>query len=329
MLFRYLRGYRYDVAQAIEALERSLQWREENKIDDIKGKAEGLSQMEFPNAENAMKYGPHMLDAGFQKNGNPFSIDRSGLLDPQGFVDNVKLDDLMLYQYYNLEKKIAQISKLTKENNRFFCTSKVFDLNGLGFKHLHRQALGNMQTMLAVGQANYPEMIDKIFVVNAPSMFSTLWALIKPMLNPRTCAKVVVLGSGSYDQLYEYIDPSELPVWLGGYNLNDMSAAYDPKEGCADIYVRARSTETKRVPVKAGEKAVWDIRISNFDVIVEVTFEYADSNKKDVLVEKKKYKDAINGELQSTEAGTLVVSFDNSYSFMTGKTVPCRIGILH
>jgi hypothetical protein len=47
------------------------------------------------------------VDAGFQKNGNPFSIDRAGLLDPQGFVDNVKLDELMLYQFYNLEKKVT------------------------------------------------------------------------------------------------------------------------------------------------------------------------------------------------------------------------------
>jgi hypothetical protein len=198
-------------------------------------------------------------------------------------------------------------------------------MSGFGFKHLHRQALGNMQQMLAVGQANYPEMIDKIIVVNSPTMFSALWTVVRPMLNPRTASKVVVLGS-SLDPLYDLIDPKELPVWLGGYNLNDLTATYDGKDGCADIYVGARSTLTKKIPLQAGEKAVWDIRINKIDVIVEVVFE-ANDGTKTVLAERQKYKSSLNGEHKCETAGTLVVSFDNSYSFMTGKTVPSRIGI--
>jgi hypothetical protein len=60
MLFRYLRGYRYEIQPAIEALERSIKWRDENKIDEIKVKADGCAQMDFPNAAAVMRYGPQM-----------------------------------------------------------------------------------------------------------------------------------------------------------------------------------------------------------------------------------------------------------------------------
>jgi hypothetical protein len=199
-------------------------------------------------------------------------------------------------------------------------------LSGLGFKHLNRAALDNMKKLLAVGQANYPEMIDKIFVVNAPTVFTTLWTFVKPMLNARTCSKVVVLGQHSQEKLHEFIDPRELPVWLGGYNLNDPTAAYDPKEGCVDIYVGARSVLEKKIPLKSGEKGEWDIRITNIDVNIGIVFESAKEGKQ-VLYEKTKTNRNIKGHHVANEDGFLIVTFDNSYSFLTGKSVPCRIGI--
>ncbi|RYH13138.1 hypothetical protein EON65_36405 [archaeon] len=39
-------------------------------------------------------------------------------------------------------------------------------------------------------QVNYSETLEKLHVVDAPFIFSTCWALIRPWLDPVTAAKV-------------------------------------------------------------------------------------------------------------------------------------------
>jgi hypothetical protein len=41
-------------------------------------------------------------------------------------------------------------------------------------------------------QDNYPEMLGRICIINAPMVFKAVWALVKPMLNPRTLNKIQV-----------------------------------------------------------------------------------------------------------------------------------------
>lgn len=41
-------------------------------------------------------------------------------------------------------------------------------------------------------QDNYPEMLGRICIINAPMVFKALWGLVKPMLNPRTISKIQV-----------------------------------------------------------------------------------------------------------------------------------------
>jgi hypothetical protein len=39
-------------------------------------------------------------------------------------------------------------------------------------------------------------MLGRICIINAPMVFKAVWALIKPMLNPRTLNKIQVGATG-------------------------------------------------------------------------------------------------------------------------------------
>lgn len=41
-------------------------------------------------------------------------------------------------------------------------------------------------------QANYPEYLGHMFIINAPLVFSAMWRLIKPWLEERTHKKIQV-----------------------------------------------------------------------------------------------------------------------------------------
>ena len=55
-----------------------------------------------------------------------------------------------------------------------------------------------------------------MFIVNAPFLFSGVWAIIKPWLDKKTRDKISIHGSGFLKELLPLIDKENLPDFLGG-----------------------------------------------------------------------------------------------------------------
>lgn len=67
-----------------------------------------------------------------------------------------------------------------------------------------------------------------MFIVNAPMLFSGIWAAIKPWIDEKTRNKIVIIGSGFKEKLLEIIDPENLPEFLGGSSKTDLSVNAGP-----------------------------------------------------------------------------------------------------
>lgn len=67
-----------------------------------------------------------------------------------------------------------------------------------------------------IGQDYYPECMGKFYLINAPFMFSTVWMIIKPWLDPVTVSKIDILSNNYKDKLLEQIPIENLPKDLGG-----------------------------------------------------------------------------------------------------------------
>lgn len=68
----------------------------------------------------------------------------------------------------------------------------------------------------SIGQNHYPETMGFMFIINAPYLFSTVWSLVKPWLDPATQEKIHILGKNYKTELLKYIPPQNLPKNLGG-----------------------------------------------------------------------------------------------------------------
>ncbi|KAF2111067.1 putative phosphatidylinositol/phosphatidylcholine transfer protein [Lophiotrema nucula] len=63
----------------------------------------------------------------------------------------------------------------------------------------------------------FPEVIDTIYVLNAPSYFSKIWYLVKRFVDPNTASKLVILTSEEVlPTLTQTIDLENIPVQYGG-----------------------------------------------------------------------------------------------------------------
>lgn len=55
-----------------------------------------------------------------------------------------------------------------------------------------------------------------MFIVNAPMLFTAIWAIIKPWLDEKTQKKITIIGSSFKEKLLELVAPENLPEFLGG-----------------------------------------------------------------------------------------------------------------
>ncbi|KAH8053164.1 hypothetical protein JL722_9831 [Aureococcus anophagefferens] len=92
--------------------------------------------------------------------------------------------------------------------------SIIMDMRGLGARHV--RGVPAFGAMMKVCEPNYPERLKHVFIVRAPWIFASLYALVKPLLNETTASKVAILGDDFATTLLKYIPKETLPVDLGG-----------------------------------------------------------------------------------------------------------------
>ena len=96
------------------------------------------------------------------------------------------------------------------------CLMHIIDLNGVGVKHFW-SLRAHLQKAAGMATSHYPESVDKIFIVGAPSFFPTIWGYITKWFDPAITSKISVLSAAkSLDVLTSHIHPDDLPKCFGG-----------------------------------------------------------------------------------------------------------------
>jgi hypothetical protein len=93
------------------------------------------------------------------------------------------------------------------------CT--IMDMKGVGVGKIS-SVYGYLKSVSAISQDYYPERLGKLYIINAPWGFSSVFSFVKGFLDPVTVAKIHVLGSGYQTELLNQIPAENLPTQFGG-----------------------------------------------------------------------------------------------------------------
>lgn len=233
-LLRFLRARKFDLARAKEMIINCENWRKSFGVDDI------VKSFDFKEKEEVDKYYPqfyHKMD----KDGRPIYIEQLGKLDIKALYAVTTQERQLQRLVWEYEKfltdRLPACSVAVGQPVETSCT--ILDLQNVGLANFYKVKDYVMQAS-KIGQDYYPECMGKFYIINAPYLFSTVWAFVKPWLDEVTVAKIAILGSNYKGTLLEQIPAENLPASLGGAcnceggcSLADQGPWRDPKTQAA------------------------------------------------------------------------------------------------
>jgi len=138
-------------------------------------------------------------------------------IDVKPFLKAFKPDDILRYHIYCQEDVCQRIKQsIVKQNTPLWGNIVVEDLSGLSWKHSYRPAFSLMKRTVEIDEANYPETLKCLYVINAPKIFSVMWKVVKPWFDPQTLSKIKIFSTDYKEALLSDIDVDNLPVQYGG-----------------------------------------------------------------------------------------------------------------
>ncbi|CAO3630699.1 unnamed protein product [Cunninghamella blakesleeana] len=208
VVLRFLRARKWDLDAGYNMLVNCLRWRLVMRVDDITALGETGLQKELEQLKPGM--GESFLDnlhsnksvlGGPDKDGRGISYInvRFHKKEDQDF-ETIKL--MTLY--------VMETSRMIVHQPVESCCI-VFNLEGFTLANMD---FDFVKFLLGCFEAYYPETLGSCLIHKAPWVFSTVWTMITPLLDPVVASKIHF--TKNIDELATYVNKDVLPDFLTG-----------------------------------------------------------------------------------------------------------------
>eukprot|EP00475_Leptophrys_vorax_P030500 TRINITY_DN4574_c0_g2_i1.p1 TRINITY_DN4574_c0_g2~~TRINITY_DN4574_c0_g2_i1.p1 ORF type:complete len:312 (+),score=80.39 TRINITY_DN4574_c0_g2_i1:125-1060(+) len=210
----FVRGYWQEQDRAettYSYLKRTLEYRKDMDSD-------GLLNKTLEKEEKYLHLWPYDYH-GTDKRGHVVYYERTAFANPSVLLSSlterelqechIQMQEVLMWLKNQTTEKIGALT---------YKSIVIMDMQDFGFQHLSTTFYNPIKSILTIDQYYYPETLYKLFVINAPFSFRTLWAVVKPWLHPLTQSRIQILGGSKeyLPKLKEIMDEDQIPRYIGG-----------------------------------------------------------------------------------------------------------------
>jgi len=215
-VLRFLRARKYNVVKSFDMLKKDVEWR---LLDNrLTLRNETAQQVLDGDVNEVCKYFPAWIQ-GYDKQSRPVSYRQFGKFEIWNVLKSTTLPRLIRYHAWETEQALKLMYNKSSEYNYNIETFVVVvDAAGWKMKLATRDAYTFIKGMASTDSDHYPERLGMLIVINAPSMLSVAWKVVKGFLDDVTKAKIKIFSKESEWKpvLFDAIDPDQVPIMYGG-----------------------------------------------------------------------------------------------------------------
>ncbi|CAD6194054.1 unnamed protein product [Caenorhabditis auriculariae] len=208
---RWLVAYENDEELVVKVLKRHLNIRDCTRVED-------LAAGNIPVDDELEQFVPiTMLGRNHPDDAKVVLFEKTGQIDIGGLVNNVRMSNFMKIKFRMMERLHEKVVEEEKRTGKQGGGVLVMDLQGLEFSTKLLSVLtGPYRIMWGTLFDHYPQLLQQIIVVNAPTYVNLLHQAFSPFLPNDYKEKIIISSEDAANTLPKHIHPSCLPEELGG-----------------------------------------------------------------------------------------------------------------
>lgn len=221
-LVRYLRARKFNPQDAYTQFKDTEIWRKDYELDAL---YENIDIHEY----QAMRQFYPQWTGRTDKRGIPVYVYEIGKLDQKKISafssgtskSKIKSPKLRLFALYeNLTRFVmplcSSVPGRSNPETPVDQSNNIIDISKVGLKQFWNLR-SHMQEASTLATAHYPEILDRIFVIGAPSFFPVVWGWVKKWFDPITTSKIFILAQHDVlPTLSSFIEIENIPKKYGG-----------------------------------------------------------------------------------------------------------------
>jgi len=317
-VYRFLSGKKWVYKDAVDQYQAMLKFRKDDDVDNveewIKANREKVDLIEalYPQTQR-----------GFDREGRPISIQKFGRIPAKRFVKLVSVEDHRKYHIHQMEKLMKACRDQTLKLGRpVYKTIAIVDLEGIAMEA--RYFYPFLKDMASMDNQNYPEFIHRVFCINAPWIFPTLYSLAKPLLDPTTKQKIQVIPAKPIkvlEALKQDIDMDVINVKYGGQDATplpelrgvELKESHEHDKTERKLQSGEAIQITEELNDAKGGRVMWGYHMESHDVTFGAEWKGKREKKASVLIDSDAPKELeSHGSHGVKTAGILTIKFTNT-----------------
>ncbi|EXJ79828.1 hypothetical protein A1O3_08113 [Capronia epimyces CBS 606.96] len=230
-LLRYLRARKFDVHGAIGQFTDTEKWLKDQRVEELYDhfdvEAYEKARLMYPQwtghrDKRGIPIYVFLIKGLDSKNVQKYQKESQSYKDSLPYHKSLSTPAKLLplfALYQNLLNFVMPfVSTLERPNPEVPVTTStnIVDISGVGLTQFWNLK-AHMQDASVLATAHYPETLDRIFIIGAPSFFPTVWGWVKRWFDPVTVSKIFILGKHEVKStLSQYMETKDFPKRYGG-----------------------------------------------------------------------------------------------------------------
>lgn len=225
-ILRFLLSHKKKTKAALKAGIATLKFRKERNLDNADVRQYPVTSKEN-NSPSTQKYLSYCEENTFaftvpdRKRGVVSYINFSGI-NQHKLVETFPEEEWLPAFLYTAEWAFQWIDYITRTTGRLTKQLRLLDLKNFRLSSLNRENVKRDGKAMGITEDAYPQMLESIFVCNAPSWIQIPWRLCRPILPKRTVSKIDFVSPETSEKerkrLLRFIADDNLPIRFGGKN---------------------------------------------------------------------------------------------------------------